>query len=196
MNSKPHTLWITRTGVLLALTLAAQFLGKLVPGGAALVGPLSLTQLVTGSLVNMLLVLATGLVGTGSGVIIGVLSALLATLLGIGPPFPQISPVIALGSALLVLVASAAFYAEKRLNQGRAAWPVLIMGVLLGAAIKCAFLWFAVPRVLAFIPELKAPQLAALSLMFSWPQFVTAILGGALALMMLSPLRRALRQNG
>lgn len=188
MNSQKQTLWITRTGLLLALVLAAQFLGKLIPGGAALLGPLSLTQLVTGSLVNLLLVLAAAVTGTLSGVVIGVLSALLATLLGVGPPFPQISPVIAVANALLVLFAGLFF----RLGQKRGGRALTACGLVLAAAVKCAFLWLTVPFALSLIPEIKEAQLKALSLMFSWPQFVTAVAGSLLALLVLPSLRRAL----
>lgn len=191
MTNNKRTLWITRTGLLLALVLAAQFLGKLIPGGAAILGPLSLVQLVTGSLVNLLLVLAAATTGPLSGAVIGVLSALLATLLGVGPPFPQISPVIAVGNVLLVLI-SGLFFRLARVREARPARTLTLCGLLLAAAAKCAFLWLAVPFALSLIPELKAAQLAALTLMFSWPQLVTAAVGSLLALAVLRPLRRAL----
>ena len=47
--------WITRTALGVALVVVAQLLGKVIPAGAAIAGPFSVTQLVTGSLVNCVL---------------------------------------------------------------------------------------------------------------------------------------------
>ena len=44
--------WVTRTALGVALVVVAQLLGKVIPAGAVIAGPFSVTQLVTGSLVN------------------------------------------------------------------------------------------------------------------------------------------------
>ncbi len=189
---KQRTLWITRTAVLLALVLVAQFVGKLVPAGAVIAGPFSVSQLITGSLVNLMLAIAAGVVGLGSGVTVGVLSAILATLLGVGPIFPQITPLIALGNAILVAVLWGTFRAADRLRGG-AELAVRLGGVVLAAAVKCAFLWLTVPWMLGLIPEVKPQQAQMLTIMFSWPQAVTALIGGLLGLVVIPPLKKALK---
>ena len=41
---------------------------------------------------------------------------------------------------------------------------------------------------------LKAPMLKALPATFSWPQLITALIGGAVALLMVPVLRKALKK--
>ncbi|MEF9852736.1 MAG: hypothetical protein RR787_02005 [Hydrogenoanaerobacterium sp.] len=191
---KSKTLWVTRTGVLLALVLVAQFVGKLIPAGAVILGPVNTSQIITGSLVNMMLVIAAGIVGVGSGITIGVLSSLLATLLGIGPIFPQITPLIAAGNAILVLIIYFVFKAANGLHGG-AQIGVKIGGVLVAAIVKCGFLWFTVPKMLTLIPGVKPQQAKMLTIMFSWPQAVTAVIGGLLALAVLPAIKKALKSD-
>ena len=47
--------FICQTALGIALVVLAQLLGKLFPAGAVVIGPLSLSQLITGSLVNCVL---------------------------------------------------------------------------------------------------------------------------------------------
>lgn len=77
--------WITRTALCTALVLLAQIVGKMLPAGAVIAGPFSINQLVTGSLVNLVLILAAASVGLWSGVACGVVSSILAALLGMTP---------------------------------------------------------------------------------------------------------------
>ena len=96
--------FIARTAIGIALVILAQLIGKLLPAGAVIAGPFSVTQLVTGSLVNCVLFVFTAQVGILSGVIIGFLSSILASLLGIGPAIVAVVPVVGCGNAILDLV--------------------------------------------------------------------------------------------
>ena len=69
--------WVTRTALGVALVVVAQLLGKVIPAGAVIAGPFSVTQLVTGSLVNCVLFVFTATTGIWSGVAIGILSSVL-----------------------------------------------------------------------------------------------------------------------
>ena len=51
--------FIARTAIGIALVILAQLIGKLLPAGAVIAGPFSVTQLVTGSLVNCVLFVFT-----------------------------------------------------------------------------------------------------------------------------------------
>lgn len=102
--------WITRTALCTALVLLAQIVGRMLPAGAVIAGPFSINQLVTGSLVNLVLILAAASVGLWSGVACGVVSSILAALLGM-TPVPFIVPAIALGNA--VIAAAAWFFLGK-----------------------------------------------------------------------------------
>lgn len=183
------TLWIARTGLMLALLVVAQFIGsKLIPAGAVILGPMSITQLITGSLVNMILILTAAVVGLWSGVAVGVLSAVLALVLGIQGQ-AIITPAVALGNVVIVLVTWVFFSLAAKKDQKP--YGVLgIAGIVVGAAAKCVFLWLSVPALLTLVPEIKPQVAEKLSMMFSYPQFVTALIGGALALAVIPAVKK------
>ena len=57
--------------------------------------------------------------------------------------------------------------------------------------MKCAFLWIAVPAVLGLLSGVPEQQVKMISIMFSWPQGLTALIGGALALAILPRLGKS-----
>lgn len=172
------TRFLTRTAVALALVVVAQLLGKVLPAGAVIVGPFSMSQLITGSLVNCVLLVTMGINGVWSGLIVGLVSPILAFLLGIGPALFVITPVVAVGNAIIV----AAAHLLKKAG--------VVVDIIVPAVLKCAFLWLAVPALLNMVgaPEKQAK---AMSIMFSWPQGVTALIGGFLAMLVLKYYREA-----
>lgn len=169
MNDKKSSVYfITRTAMGIALVILAQLIGKMLPAGAVIAGPFSVTQLVTGSLVNCILFVFTAQVGILSGVLIGILSSVLASVIGIGPAVVAVVPLVACGNGIIALVYGTLAKANRAL------------GTVGAAALKCAFLWVTVPILLHAVgaPE---KQTAALSIMFSWPQGITALIGGVIA---------------
>ena len=178
-KQKNSTRFIAYTAMGLALVFVAQLLGKLIGSRVPIYGPFSLTQLISGSLVNCVLLVFTALAGVWSGVIISVLSPVLAFAFGIQPQ-PFMIPVIALGNAILCLVY---VLLAKKLQL-----PALV-AVIAAAVVKCGFFWLTVPHLVKlFVAE--GPQLKALPIMFSWPQGVTALLGGLLALVIIKRLQK------
>lgn len=166
---KKSTLWIIQCGFGIALVLLAQFIGKLlVPYGN--IGVIPLNQLVTGTLVNAMLLTMCIKVDWFCGVVVGVFSAILAQFMGMGPLFPIMTPIIALANAIIVI----AFYMVYKFCKNR--W----VSVIVAGSIKCGFLWISMPLLLDSITNIKPPQAKMLTLMFSWPQAVTAIVGGLL----------------
>ena len=157
-----------------------KLLGKVIPAGAVIAGPFSVTQLVTGSLVNCVLFVFTATTGIWSGVAIGIISSALAALIGIGPAVPAVTPVIACGNAVLVVLFG--------LLHGRWSFGRWAFAAVVAAAAKCAFLWICVPAVLQLLSGVPEAQVKALGIMFSWPQGLTALIGGALALVILPRL--------
>ena len=178
--------FIARTAIGIALVILAQLIGKLLPAGAVIAGPFSVTQLVTGSLVNCVLFVFTAQVGILSGVIIGFLSSILASLIGIGPAIVAVVPVVGCGNAILALVFGLVSGKRQELR---------IPAVVLAAAVKCAFLWVCVPTVLKAFGSVAEKQVAALSIMFSWPQGVTALIGGVLALIIIPRLAKVKKES-
>ncbi|MDI3535168.1 MAG: hypothetical protein PWQ82_1533 [Thermosediminibacterales bacterium] len=130
--------FLTRTAVLLALTLAFQMF--------------KLPQLFTGPAVNTMLFVSGGVVGIGGGVLIGALTPWIAFVNGILPaPLAPAIPFIMLGNAALVAV----FVSVKRLNN--------MAAIILAAVIKFLILSTAVRMIINVPPKiatmLQLPQL-------------------------------------
>lgn len=168
----PKALRITETAVMTALLVALQAATR--PAG----------QFVTGSCVNAVLALTTLLAGLWSGAAVALLSPFFAFLLGIGPQLPPIVPAIAAGN--LVFVALLWILTRQR----KGAPPLRQVPAWLIAAFgKFAALYIIVVQILCRVLPLKPPQIETFSAMFSWPQLVTALIGGAIALL-LAPMVR------
>ena len=176
MNNKT-TKWISYTAMGVALVVVAQFLGSRIPSIATIFGPFSVQQLITGTLVNCILLVFTARSGVTSGAVIGVLSSVLAAAFGISQIV--VTPMVAVGNALLCIVYG--------LLARRPSWHIPAM--IIGAVVKCAFLWLTVPMVLA-AAGLPEKQTAMLSIMFSWPQGVTALCGGLLTWPIIARLKK------
>ena len=176
MNNKT-TKWISYTAMGVALVVVGQFLGSRIPSIATIFGPFSVQQLITGTLVNCILLVFTARSGVTSGAVIGVLSSVLAAAFGISQIV--VTPMVAVGNALLCIVYG--------LLARRPSWHIPAM--IIGAVVKCAFLWLTVPMVLA-AAGLPEKQTAMLSIMFSWPQGVTALCGGLLSWPIIARLKK------
>ena len=176
---KKKILWTTRTAVVLALLVAVQ--GATKPFG----------QLVTGSCVNMILALSVLLAGLSTGLVVALFSPILAFLLGHAPQI-LVVPAIMLGNSVYVLLLFLlADRTGKCLWRQTAAWLVSAaakFGVLYGVVngLLCGLL--ADGLVAAGV--LKMPMLQVLPAMFSWPQLMTALAGGAAALAVLPVLKK------
>ncbi len=181
MNKKIR--WITETAVMLALLVALQALTK--PMG----------QLVTGSFVNAVLAVTALVAGLSSGITVAVISPVLAYLLGIAPQILTV-PAIMVGNSVYVIALYfiAGKDSRKTVRQ--------IIAWLSAAAAKFAALYAIVVWLICGVfsqgllasGALKPPMLKALPATFSWPQLVTALIGGAVALLTVPALRKALRK--
>ena len=147
-------------------------------GAALLISNLGMPQWITGPLVNALLILTVLWLGVSQAIFVGMVTPLGAVLSGILPlPLLVMIPFIAIGNAILVSV----FGSVHRVNQ----WVALVIA----AVAKAAFLFLAVTLLVAHPlnlviagqgQELAVP--ASIVNMMSWPQVLTALAGGALAL--------------
>lgn len=173
---KEQILWITRTAVLLAVLLVLQTVTK------------SLGQIVTGSCVNAVLAVAALCVGLNSGLCIALLSPFFAFLLGIGPAFFPLTPAVAVGNAVYVVLLA--------VLGGKKDAALVKMGIaaVIAAVCKFAALYLVVVQGVCriFAANLKPQQIATFSTMFSVPQLVTALIGGAIACAIAPVLKKAL----
>jgi len=176
MNNKNRIRWIAETAVFIALLITLQAVTK------------SMSQFITGSMVNLVLITSTLVCGFASGLTVAAISPFFAFMLGIGPKFIALVPFVALGNIVLVLVWG--MICKKALDT-----KYMISALVVGAVLKFATLYggivrFAIPTLLA-LPEKQASVMGA---NFSWPQLVTAALGGFLAMLIAPTLRKALKK--
>ena len=174
---KKKTLWLTETAMLIALLIVLQAVTK------------SWGQIVTGSFVNAVLALSVLTVGLWSGVVVAALSPFFAFVLGIGPQLIAIVPAIAVGNVVYVAVLGALTRGRK-LND----WKTVIAWIA-SAVCKFLTLYLIVVQVLCRVLPLKAPQITTFTAMFSWPQLITALIGGAVALLIAPVVRKALKSE-
>ena len=175
--------WITETAVMLALLVCLQALTK--PMG----------QLVTGSCVNAILAVSALVGGLSSGLVVALCSPVLAFLLGIAPQILTVPAIMAGNSVFVILLSVLADKTGKNMIKQAIAWIV-------AAAAKFAALYAIVVLLICGVLSenllaagvLKAPMLNALPATFSWPQLITALIGGAVALSITPVLRKALHK--
>lgn len=173
MNKKAH--WITQTAVLLAMLVAVQ-------GVTSGLG----NQFVTGTLVNLILIVAVSLGGMSSGLTIAFVSPFFASLFGIGPKAWQIVLCVAIANAILVLIWQ--LIAGKK-NQ----FTFSIVATVVAAIAKFGFLYLSVVQfVVPVVIGAPEPQATVMSAAFSFPQLITALAGGVIAAIIIPLLKKAL----
>lgn len=174
----PKVRWITQTALSLALLIALQAL----TAGAG--------QYVTGSCVNAVLAVAALVGGIGCGAVVALLSPFCAFLLGIGPQLIGIVPGIALGNLT--------FVALLYLLMGSKKMPIWrqVLALIAAAAAKFAMLYVVINKCIVPLlgDRVKPAQASKFLAMFSWPQLVTALVGGAVALAVTPLIKRARKE--
>ena len=175
--------WITETAIMLALLVTLQALTK------------PLGQLVTGSCVNTVLAVSALVGGLWCGLTVAVISPVLAFLLGIAPQILTVPAIMAGNAVFVILLSLLADKSGKNLIKQIIAWVA-------SAAAKFVTLYVIVVKIICGVMAssllaagtLKEPMLKALPATFSWPQLFTALIGGAIALLIVPVLRKALHR--
>jgi len=139
----------------------------------SVLAPLAKQQMITGPIVNACLFVGAMLLGSGNAVFVGLMPSLIALSIGLLPAVlaPMI-PFIMVSNAILILIFS--WLKEKNY------W----LAVILASAAKFVFLFsfsFIVSNLI--IKKEIAVKAAA---MMSWPQLATALLGGAIAYLIIN----------
>lgn len=182
MNKKIR--WIAETALMLALLIILQSLTK------------GFGQLVTGSCVNTVLAVAVLFGGLSCGVTIAVISPVMAFVLGIAPQILTVPAIMVGNTVYVVLLYLLADRNGKKSVRSLVAW-------IIAAVAKFVSLYVIVVEVICGVLSeslleagtLKAPMLKALPATFSWPQLITALIGGAAALLVAPILRKALNRE-
>ena len=154
---------IAMTAVLLALAIASQFLKNL-------------SVYVTGSIINLILIIAVLYVGVGCASIIAIVTPITSFLITGSPimaAMPLVMPAVMLGNEVLVLVV------------GLLKKMPLAVKVVLAAVVKAAVMGVLISLIIipVFGPDSGLPEkaLAAAKLTFSLTQLIAALIGGILA---------------
>ena len=180
---KKKILWITETAVMLALLITLQTLTK--PMG----------QLVTGSCVNAILAVTALVAGLSSAAVVALISPVLAFLLGIAPQILTVPAIMIGNTVYVVLLYCIAGKDGKNVVRRAAAWLVAAFAKF--AALYAVVVWIicgVLSEQLLSAGTLKEPMLNALPATFSWPQLITALIGGAVAMLITPLIRKALQK--
>ncbi|MBA1335446.1 MAG: hypothetical protein HPY66_1071 [Firmicutes bacterium] len=161
--------FITRTALLLALTVVFQMMRPFIP-----LSPLG-SNFIIGSLVNASLATASVMVGMWGGIIISVAAPVIAFMQQ-HIAFVWLVPIVAGGNAALVLLYGWWYRKNK--------WT----GIALSSVVKFVLL-FAMVKTAVSVLVVPPPAAAMLTLMFSWPQLVTAVIGGIIAVPVIERLK-------
>lgn len=156
MKGKPNLL--TKAAVLLAAAIVFQLV--------------KMGQYVTGTGINGVLITAVGACGLPWAAAIGIMTPMLAVLLGVQPP-PTIVLVtfIMAGNTVYVVL----FRILRKYN--------VYAGIIAAALMKFILLYTAANIIVEGLP-------APIKLAFSFPQLITAIAGGAIGLVVLKAVSR------
>ncbi len=173
MEAQEKTMVIKRINV----ATLAQFLVLL---SAAIFAPLAHSQIITGSIVNATLFIAAATLGLEGAIMIGILPSFFALLAGtLLLPLAPLIPFIILSNAVLIIT----FVYLKKANY----WLKMI------AAASFKFIFLSVIS-LAVIKLLFSGKIAlAAATMLSWPQLLTALIGGILAYAVLQGRNKLLK---
>lgn len=162
-----QTKFITTVALLMALTIVFQLLSKIVP-----LGPFS--NFITGSLVNMCLIISTAVTGILGASIIGILTPFVALLTGSPVPLLFI-PFVSICNFLLIL--SFSILRTKK-----------IINILVPSFIKTLFLYLSINFIISLL-KLVPKKASVLLYLFGWPQFITALIGSIIAIIIINKLK-------
>lgn len=160
--------FILKTALLLVLTVMFQMLRPYISI------PLLGSNFIIGSLVNASLAVSSVVIGAWGGIIISIAASIIAFLQQ-HIKFVWMIPIIAGGNTVLVLIYRWLYTKYK--------W----VGIILSALAKFLVI-FGLVKMCIKVFIVVPPLADTLSLMFSWPQIVTALIGGILAVPVLKVL--------
>ena len=167
-----NTKKLVKASLLLAIGIIFQIIGRNIP---------QVNQFLVGPIINCILILTAFTCGKWWGIGVGILTPLLALLVGqLSLALAPFIPFIMIGNSLFVYLFSV--FKDGQLLQK-------CMGVILGALAKYVFLTLAATKLIGIL-NLNFPPKVTKVLVISMgiPQFITALVGGAFALISINLL--------
>lgn len=137
-------------------------------------------QFLTGPIINALLILSFLYLGKSQAFFLALIPSTIALSRGLLPlPLAPMVPFIMISNCIYILV-FAKFQTKSQTKN--------FLAIFLAATIKTLFLFFISKLLMENI--LAAPLASKIATMMSWPQMWTAILGGIMALLISSALKK------
>jgi len=134
-------------------------------------------QWLTGPIVNAILFVSTILLGSSSAILIGLIPSVVSLSTGLLPiVLAPMIPFIMLGNTILILT----FDFLKKKNY----W----LAIVSSSFLKFFFLFLTSEAVINLL--LKKETATKVASMMSWPQFFTALAGGAIAYLFLKSIKK------
>ena len=165
---------LIKASLFLALAIVFQVIGKTAP---------QISQFFVGPAVNAILILTAVICGGAYAMLVGSLTPMLAWFTGQLPsalgPF---IPFIIIGNMLFVL---SFVIVSNRGKYGK------YLGIIIGAFIKYIFLWISASQLTQLLSLNMPPKVVdKLVIAMGIPQLITALIGGAFALILIEILRK------
>lgn len=171
-ENKSNTQKLVRASLLLSIAIVFQIIGRNIP---------EINQFFVGPGINCILILTVLLTDRWLGIVVGILTPLLALLVGqLATALVPFIPFIMIGNILFVYIFSL-FKKGEILKRG--------IGIIIGAITKYAFLTLAATKLINIF-NLNFPDKVAKVLVISMgiPQLITALVGGTFALIIMGLL--------
>ena len=144
--------------------------------GIATIAPLFHQQMITGPIVNATLFVATIILGAQMGIFAGLIPSVIALSVGTLPPaLAPMIPYIMISNVILILTFN--------FLKGKNYW----LAITLASFLKFLFLFSTSSLVISLL--MKKELAGSVALMMSWPQLVTALMGGILAWIFFKKMR-------
>lgn len=165
---------LVKASFFLALAIVFQVVGKTLPG---------ISQFFVGPAVNAILILTAVICGGVYGVLVGSLTPLLAWLTSqLASVLGPFLPFIIIGNIIFVL---SFVILNKRGKYGK------YLGVIIGAFIKYIFLSISASKLIPLFNLNMPPKVInKLVITMGFPQLITALIGGAFALILIEILTK------
>lgn len=139
-------------------------------------------QLITGPIINAILILLLFLVGIRSALLVALLPSLMALAGGLLPAIlAPVVPFIMISNVILIITIDNfnSWYSDVR-----GYW----LGVAIGAILKFSFLFLSVNWITKLLWKKELASVVAQ--MMSWPQLITALAGGIIAWLVLKMINK------
>ena len=169
-------------GILKQTRVSSQIQALLLGLGAILLILFGMPQMITGVIVNMILIICTEKCGVERAIMLGLITPIVAS-------FSAVLPIALLVMVPFIVISNAIYVSvyNALMQKGR------FIAVCAGAFLKAVFLYMMVsitmarPVTLLVGGRLQAVDIPqAVAVMMTWPQLLTALAGGFLAIGILS----------